>query len=286
MRLSATLPSLSIDRQAPVRRNPMGVDNRAGGKPVTVDATNPLTAQGLAEDEAKASAALREQGLQRLRAGDLARAIDLLSRAGAQDPDDPQTQLSLGIALQGKRRHAEALAPLERAQRVHDGGGGDPTKIDSLDSARRHVGVLVLLAPIDVFGAAAVDVGGRNVGARSGPFLATRINIGKIRDAAVIGILNAAGIDGRIIVGAAAPDGFHPAREDGPGSETAVIDEQFATGVHFCAVDLSRARYVEYLPITDDDRHLGFPRVSRRRSKQGREADTMSRGIATPLRRR
>src|SRR5271165_1595379 len=117
MRLSATLPSLSIDRQAPVRRNPMGVDNRAGGKPVTVDATNPLTAQGLSEDEAKASAALREQGLQRLRAGDLARAIDLLSRAGAQDPDDPQTQLSLGIALQGKRRHAEALAPLERAQK-------------------------------------------------------------------------------------------------------------------------------------------------------------------------
>ncbi len=95
----------------------MGVDNRAGGKPVTVDATNPLTAQGLSEDEAKASAALREQGLQRLRAGDLAQAIDLLSRAGAQDPDHPQTQLSLGIVLQGKRRRAEALAPLERAQR-------------------------------------------------------------------------------------------------------------------------------------------------------------------------
>ncbi len=84
---------------------------------MTVDATNPLTVQGLSEDEAKASAALREQGLQSLRAGDLAQAIDLLSRAGAQDPDDPQTQLSLGIALQGTRRHAEALAPLERAQK-------------------------------------------------------------------------------------------------------------------------------------------------------------------------
>ena len=47
----------------------------------------------------------------------MAQAIDLLTRAGAQDPDDPQTQLSLGIALQGKRRHAEALPPLERAQK-------------------------------------------------------------------------------------------------------------------------------------------------------------------------
>ena len=52
-----------------------------------------------------------------MRAGDLAQAIDLLGRAAAQDPDDPRTQLPLGIALQGMRRHAEALEPLERAQR-------------------------------------------------------------------------------------------------------------------------------------------------------------------------
>ena len=84
---------------------------------MTVDAANPSPTPGVSEDGAKASAVLREQGLQLLRAGDLAQAIDLLSRAAARDPDDPQTQLSLGIALQGKRRHAEALAPLERAQR-------------------------------------------------------------------------------------------------------------------------------------------------------------------------
>jgi Flp pilus assembly protein TadD/hemolysin-activating ACP:hemolysin acyltransferase len=73
--------------------------------------------QGPSEGDAKASAALREQGLQRLRAGDLAQAIDLLGQAATHDPDDPRTQLSLGIALQGSRRHAEAVAPLERAQK-------------------------------------------------------------------------------------------------------------------------------------------------------------------------
>jgi tetratricopeptide (TPR) repeat protein len=69
------------------------------------------------EDDAKASTALRDQGLHSLRAGELAEAIDLLSRAAAQDPDDAQTQLSLGIALQGMRRHAEALELLQRAQK-------------------------------------------------------------------------------------------------------------------------------------------------------------------------
>ncbi len=84
---------------------------------MTVDATNPLPAKSLSGDAAKASAALHERGLQCLRAGDLAQAIDLCSRATAQDATDPRTQLSLGIALQGKRQHAEALAALERAQK-------------------------------------------------------------------------------------------------------------------------------------------------------------------------
>jgi tetratricopeptide (TPR) repeat protein len=83
---------------------------------VTVDASDLSAAQGLSED-ATASAALREQGLKSLRAGDLAQAIELFGRALAHDPDNPQTQLSLGIALQGTRRHAEALKPLERAQK-------------------------------------------------------------------------------------------------------------------------------------------------------------------------
>jgi tetratricopeptide (TPR) repeat protein len=83
---------------------------------VTVDASDLSAAQGLPED-ATASAALREQGLKSLRAGDLAQAIELFGRALAHDPDNPQTQLSLGIALQGTRRHAEALKPRERAQK-------------------------------------------------------------------------------------------------------------------------------------------------------------------------
>ena len=84
---------------------------------MTVDATNLSTAHGVSGAAANPSAGLREQGLQRLRAGDLAQAIDFLSRARANDPDDPQTPLDLGIALQGTRRHAEALEPLGRAQK-------------------------------------------------------------------------------------------------------------------------------------------------------------------------
>jgi tetratricopeptide (TPR) repeat protein len=84
---------------------------------MTVDAADSLTAQGFPNDDATASTALRDRGLQCLRAGDLAQAVDLLNQAGVRGPNDPQTQLSLGIALQGKRRHAEALASLERAQK-------------------------------------------------------------------------------------------------------------------------------------------------------------------------
>jgi tetratricopeptide (TPR) repeat protein len=84
---------------------------------VTIDASDPLAARGLSEDDAKEWASFREQGLQRLRAGEFARAIDLLSGAVARNPDDPWTQLNLGVALQGMRRHAEALAPFERAQK-------------------------------------------------------------------------------------------------------------------------------------------------------------------------
>ena len=40
-----------------------------------------------------------------------------LQECRLQDPDNHQTQLSLGIALQGNRRHAEALVPLEQAQK-------------------------------------------------------------------------------------------------------------------------------------------------------------------------
>jgi len=60
--------------------------------------------------------ALRDRGLACLRAGDLDQAIDILGQAGAKDPGDYQTQLSLGIALQGKRRHNEALEAFLSAQ--------------------------------------------------------------------------------------------------------------------------------------------------------------------------
>jgi Flp pilus assembly protein TadD/hemolysin-activating ACP:hemolysin acyltransferase len=95
---------------------------------VTVNASNPssvpvagVAVAGVpvvADDAGTSPAALRQQGLQRLRAGGFAEAIELLGRASALDPHDPQTRLNLGIALQGGRRHAEALEHFGPAQKA------------------------------------------------------------------------------------------------------------------------------------------------------------------------
>ena len=53
--------------------------------------------------------ALRRQGAERLKAGQFAEAAELLERAKAIEPGDPQTRLNLGLALQGAERHTEAL---------------------------------------------------------------------------------------------------------------------------------------------------------------------------------
>jgi tetratricopeptide (TPR) repeat protein len=66
--------------------------------------------------EARTPAALRQEGLERLRAGALPQAIDLLSRASALAPHDPATQLNLGIALQSAGRHGEAVEFFRTAQ--------------------------------------------------------------------------------------------------------------------------------------------------------------------------
>jgi Flp pilus assembly protein TadD len=89
---------------------------------MTVDATNISRPEGASDEDPGSSVALREQAFEKIRAGELAQAVDLFSRASAHDPDDPQAQLGLGIALQGMRRHAEALVPLERAQKALPNG--------------------------------------------------------------------------------------------------------------------------------------------------------------------
>jgi Flp pilus assembly protein TadD len=66
--------------------------------------------------EARTPAALRQEGLEHLRAGALPQAIDLLSRASALAPHDPATQLNLGIALQSAGRHGEAVEFFRAAQ--------------------------------------------------------------------------------------------------------------------------------------------------------------------------
>jgi tetratricopeptide (TPR) repeat protein len=59
------------------------------------------------------SIALRQAGLQRLEAGAFANAIELLGRAEALDPEDPQTKLGLGVAMQRAGLHRDALQLLE-----------------------------------------------------------------------------------------------------------------------------------------------------------------------------
>ena len=124
MRLSVTFRSSGVRR---TRGCDTGSDkrdacrNEAGGKTVTVDPANPSKSD-VVPDTGEPWAALCDQGLERLCAGDRAHAIDLLRYAAAQNPDDPGAQLGLGIALQGMRRHAEALEPLERAQKLSPQG--------------------------------------------------------------------------------------------------------------------------------------------------------------------
>jgi Flp pilus assembly protein TadD/hemolysin-activating ACP:hemolysin acyltransferase len=93
---------------------------------VTVNASNPssvpvagvpVASVAIADDAGTSSTALRQQGLQRFRAGSFAEAIELLGRASVLDPADPQTQLNLAIALQGGQRHAEALEHFGPAQK-------------------------------------------------------------------------------------------------------------------------------------------------------------------------
>src|SRR5262249_26349820 len=67
--------------------------------------------------EKERASALRRQGLEALKAGAFADAIDLLDRALAREPGDAATQLDLGIALQGAGRHTEALEHFAAAQK-------------------------------------------------------------------------------------------------------------------------------------------------------------------------
>jgi len=70
------------------------------------------------------AAVLRQQGAERLRANSFVEAIELLARAVALEPNDAQTQLSLGIALQGARRHADAVKFFASVQKLSP---NDPT---------------------------------------------------------------------------------------------------------------------------------------------------------------
>ena len=62
--------------------------------------------------------ALRREGIDRLRANAFVEAIALLARAVTAEPNEPTTQLNLGIALQGVDRHAEALKLFASVQKL------------------------------------------------------------------------------------------------------------------------------------------------------------------------
>jgi tetratricopeptide (TPR) repeat protein len=91
--------------------------SEADGEAVAADESNHSEvrlSEGGAEDP---PVALRQAGLQRLKAGAFAEAIELLGRAEALDPKDPQTKLGLGVAMQRAGLHSDALEPLEWVQK-------------------------------------------------------------------------------------------------------------------------------------------------------------------------
>src|SRR5579862_781091 len=63
-------------------------------------------------------ASLRAQGHDRLKANAFAEAIEIFARAVTLEPNDPQTRLSLGMALQGARRHADAVEMFSSVQKL------------------------------------------------------------------------------------------------------------------------------------------------------------------------
>ena len=65
----------------------------------------------------QALAALRAQGVERLKANAFADAIELLSRALVAEPQDAPTQFQLGVALQGAGLHEQALKCFAAAQK-------------------------------------------------------------------------------------------------------------------------------------------------------------------------
>lgn len=108
--------SLALTRNPPTR-NARRRLREADGEAVAADESNRSElrlSQGGAESP---SIALREAGLQRLKAGAFAEAIELLGRAEALDPEDPRTKLGLGVAMQRAGLHSDALELLEWAQK-------------------------------------------------------------------------------------------------------------------------------------------------------------------------
>jgi tetratricopeptide (TPR) repeat protein len=82
---------------------------------VILEEANLSEFRGSAADAGDTPAALRQRGLERLEAKAFEEAVTLLSRARALDPEEPRIPLELGVALQGARRHAEALDLFEQA---------------------------------------------------------------------------------------------------------------------------------------------------------------------------
>lgn len=75
------------------------------------------TSGSLARPAANAEV-LRAQGIERLKAGAFAEAIELLARAVTAAPQDAPTQFNLGVALQGAGHHAPALECFISAQKL------------------------------------------------------------------------------------------------------------------------------------------------------------------------
>ena len=96
---------------SPETLQPSGAPNRVNGR------DKPGHDGGyLGGDCASNAPLLLARGIEALRANDVAAAVELLSRAVAREPVDPQAQFQLGVALQAAGRHADALESFRQAQ--------------------------------------------------------------------------------------------------------------------------------------------------------------------------
>jgi tetratricopeptide (TPR) repeat protein len=91
---------------------------KGDGGDETISGSSSGRGAGAASNQTDSAVAIRRQGIERLRANAFVEAIELLARVVALEPNDPQAQLNLGIALRGAGHHTDALKFFSSVQKL------------------------------------------------------------------------------------------------------------------------------------------------------------------------